>query len=110
MLLLGNRSLLVFCVVVSTVPSNKRIKRLKLSRGVDLNYFPTGIVWWDHGPYPFGPTFSWKRVSFSSRFNHDSTNRRFSLVSLTRSLAFKRCLLSGTNLKKTLFYEVWDVI
>ena len=41
MLLLGNRSSLVFCVVVSTVPSNKRIKRLKLSRGVDLNYFPT---------------------------------------------------------------------
>ena len=27
------------CVVVSTVPSNERIKRLKLSRGVDLNYF-----------------------------------------------------------------------
>ena len=38
-----NRSSLVFCIVVSTVPS-KRIKRLKLRRGVDVNYFPTGIV------------------------------------------------------------------
>lgn len=62
------------------------------------------IVWWDHGLDPYRPTFSWKRVSFSSRFSHDSTTRGFTLVSLTRNSAFKRYLLNGTNFKKTLLY------
>ena len=76
----------------------------RLDANPQLVPFSQGVntVWGDHGLFPIGPSFTWETASFSSRFSHDSATRGFSLVSLTRSLAFESYLfLNVMNLKKT---------
>ena len=56
-----------------------------------LRFFAGGIVW-DHGLYPFGPSFSRKTAPFSSRFSpHDSATRAVTLEFAFQTLLLERC-------------------